>query len=147
MGCHFLLQGNLPDPGFKPESHVPQADSLPSKPPGKPKQIMKQILILQMAAIISFCGFFLFVFFLFFFSAEFPWVLSKQVWDLEFSLFCCLNYILCPRAAHYSSCPSSTGAIFQEPLRMPETVDRTDSTHVFPYTHTPTLEPNLQIRQ
>ena len=28
MGCHFLLQGNLPDPGIKPSSPAWQADSL-----------------------------------------------------------------------------------------------------------------------
>ena len=89
MGCHFLLQGNLPDPGFKPESHVPQADSLPSKPPGKPKQIMKQILILQMAAIISFCGVFLFFFlFCFFFLQSFPGFLANRsgIWNFLYSV-------------------------------------------------------------
>ena len=35
MGCHFLLPGNLPDPGIKPRSPALQADSLPSEPPGK----------------------------------------------------------------------------------------------------------------
>ena len=29
VGCHFLLQGNLPDPGIEPVSLVLQADSLP----------------------------------------------------------------------------------------------------------------------
>ena len=36
VGCHFLLQGNLPDPGIKPGSPTLQADALPSEPPGKP---------------------------------------------------------------------------------------------------------------
>ena len=36
-GCHFLLQGNFPDPGIKPGSPALQVDSLPSEPPGKPK--------------------------------------------------------------------------------------------------------------
>ena len=35
MGCHALLQGNLPEPGIKDGSLVLQADSLPSEPPGK----------------------------------------------------------------------------------------------------------------
>ena len=35
VGCHFLLQGNLPDPGIKPRSPELQADSLLSEPPGK----------------------------------------------------------------------------------------------------------------
>ena len=29
MGCHFLLQGNLPNPGLEPMSPTWQADSLP----------------------------------------------------------------------------------------------------------------------
>ena len=36
VGCHFLLQGNLPNPGIKPRSPALQADSFPSEPPGKP---------------------------------------------------------------------------------------------------------------
>ena len=38
-GCHFLLQGSLPDPGIEAASLVSpalQADSLPSQPAGKP---------------------------------------------------------------------------------------------------------------
>ena len=43
MGCHSLLQGNLPNPGIKSSSPTLQADSLPSQPPGKlsPKQEMQ----------------------------------------------------------------------------------------------------------
>ena len=37
VGCHALLQGNLPDPRMEPWSPALQADSLPAKPPGKPK--------------------------------------------------------------------------------------------------------------
>ncbi|XP_060264615.1 uncharacterized protein PUDP isoform X3 [Ovis aries] len=33
VGCHFLLQGNLPCPGVKPQSPALQADSLASEPP------------------------------------------------------------------------------------------------------------------
>ena len=29
VGCHFLLQGNLPNPGIEPKSPALQADSLP----------------------------------------------------------------------------------------------------------------------
>ena len=36
MGCHFLLQGNLPDPGIELRSLALQADALTSEPPGKP---------------------------------------------------------------------------------------------------------------
>ena len=35
VGCHFLLSGNLPDPGIEPRSPASQADSLPFEPPGK----------------------------------------------------------------------------------------------------------------
>ena len=35
VGCHFLLQGNLPNSGIEPGSPALQADALPSKPPGK----------------------------------------------------------------------------------------------------------------
>ena len=34
---YSLLQGIFPNPGFKPRSPTLQADSLPTKPPGKPK--------------------------------------------------------------------------------------------------------------
>ena len=33
--CHFLLQGNLPNPGIEPGSPAMQADSLPIELPGK----------------------------------------------------------------------------------------------------------------
>ena len=35
VGCHSLLQGDLPNPGIKPRSPALQADSLPSEPIGK----------------------------------------------------------------------------------------------------------------
>ena len=31
MDCHFLLQGNLPNPGIEPGSPALQADALPSE--------------------------------------------------------------------------------------------------------------------
>ena len=34
VGCHFLLQGNLPDPGIEPGSPALQADALLSEPSG-----------------------------------------------------------------------------------------------------------------
>ena len=37
VGCHALLQGNLPDPRIEPGSPALQADSLLSEPPGKPE--------------------------------------------------------------------------------------------------------------
>ena len=37
VGCHALLQGNLPNPGMEYRSPSLQVDSLPSEPPGKPK--------------------------------------------------------------------------------------------------------------
>ena len=36
-GSPFLSPGDLPDPGNQPGSPALQADSLPSEPPGKPK--------------------------------------------------------------------------------------------------------------
>jgi len=36
VGCHALLQGNLPNPGIEPRSPTMQADSLPSELLGKP---------------------------------------------------------------------------------------------------------------
>ena len=36
LGCHFLLQGNLPSPGVKPASPALLMDSVPTKPSGKP---------------------------------------------------------------------------------------------------------------
>ena len=37
MGCCFLPQGNLPNPGIESRFPTLQPDSLPSEPPGKPK--------------------------------------------------------------------------------------------------------------
>ena len=37
VGSLFLLQGTLPNPGIKHRSPALQADSLPSEPPGNPK--------------------------------------------------------------------------------------------------------------
>ena len=34
VGCHFLLQGNLPNPGIEPRSPTLQADALTSEGPG-----------------------------------------------------------------------------------------------------------------
>ena len=39
VGCHALLQGNLPNSGIKPRSPTLQADSLTSEPSGKPMNI------------------------------------------------------------------------------------------------------------
>ena len=36
-GLPFPSSGDLPDPGIEPESPASEADSLPSKPPGKPQ--------------------------------------------------------------------------------------------------------------
>ena len=37
VGCHSLLQGDLPNPGIEPRSPVLEADALTSEPPGKPR--------------------------------------------------------------------------------------------------------------
>ena len=36
MACHFLLQGNLPNPGIEPASPASLADFFPAEPAGKP---------------------------------------------------------------------------------------------------------------
>ena len=36
MGCHFLLQGNLPNPGIEPAYPASLADFFPAEPAGKP---------------------------------------------------------------------------------------------------------------
>ena len=41
VGCHALLQGNLPNPGTEPGSPALQADSLSSETPGKPSNYSK----------------------------------------------------------------------------------------------------------
>ena len=38
-GLPFPSPGDLPDPGIEPRSPTLQADTLPSKPPGKPKGV------------------------------------------------------------------------------------------------------------
>ena len=52
MGSHFLLQGNLPDPGIKLGSPSLQADSLPSEPPRKPS-FVKNTTFAQLLKAIS----------------------------------------------------------------------------------------------
>ena len=39
-GLPFPSPGDLPDPGIEPRSPTLQSDFLPSKPPGKPKNII-----------------------------------------------------------------------------------------------------------
>ena len=36
VGCHFLLQGGLPDPGIEPESPALTGGFFTTEPPGKP---------------------------------------------------------------------------------------------------------------
>ena len=42
VGCHFLLQGNLPDPGIETRSSTLQADSLLCEPPRKSFSCLEQ---------------------------------------------------------------------------------------------------------
>ena len=44
VGCHFLLQGNLSDPGFEPTSPALQVDSLPLNHLGSPKLAPRFVL-------------------------------------------------------------------------------------------------------
>ena len=47
VGCH-AIPGDLLNPGIKPRSFALQADSLPSEPPGKPKNTgMSSLSLLQ----------------------------------------------------------------------------------------------------
>ena len=52
VGCHSLLQGNLPNPGTEPGSPVLQVDSLPTelrgKPLGKNKSNHLKIIFLEL---------------------------------------------------------------------------------------------------
>ena len=43
VGCHFLLQGNLPHPGIEPGSSALETDSLPSELSGSPQNHVKQL--------------------------------------------------------------------------------------------------------
>ena len=47
VGCHSLLQDNLPNTGIKPRSPALQADSLSSEPSGKPKAKEGNIKLLK----------------------------------------------------------------------------------------------------
>ena len=40
VGCHFLLQGNLPDPGIEPASPALAGGFFPTESPGKPIQLL-----------------------------------------------------------------------------------------------------------
>ena len=44
VGCHFLLQRNLSDPGFEPTSPALQVDSLPLNDLGSPKLAPRFVL-------------------------------------------------------------------------------------------------------
>ena len=37
VGCHFVLQGNLPDPGIEPASPTRAGGLSITEPPGKPE--------------------------------------------------------------------------------------------------------------
>ena len=39
-GLPFPSPGDLPDPGIEPRSPALQADTLPSEPPGKPREAL-----------------------------------------------------------------------------------------------------------
>ena len=79
MGCHFLLLGNLPDPGIKPRSPALQADALTSEPPGKLNKVYK--LHLKLYLKITHC-----------LAKEFNIVI--QMYEPEFSYFYQLTYML-----------------------------------------------------
>ena len=43
----FPSPGDLPDPGIKPRSPALWADALPSEPPGKPRNALPTLVIVQ----------------------------------------------------------------------------------------------------
>ena len=43
VGCHFLLQGNLPDPGIKPASPALAGGFFTTEPPGNPDKLQVTI--------------------------------------------------------------------------------------------------------
>jgi len=47
----FPSPGDLPNPGIKPMSPALQADSLPSEPPRKPRQVIKSLQIPEISFI------------------------------------------------------------------------------------------------
>ena len=49
MGCHALLQGNLPDPGVQTGSPARQADSLAAEPPRKGHSLKVHTLISKLS--------------------------------------------------------------------------------------------------
>ena len=58
VGCHFFLQGGLPNPGIEPRSPTLQADALPSDPPGKqPPSTSSKIISSSMSSSTPFPGF------------------------------------------------------------------------------------------
>ena len=51
VSCHALSPGDLPSPGIEPRPPALQADSLPSEPPGKPRNTgVGSLSLLQLPA-------------------------------------------------------------------------------------------------
>ena len=48
VGCHAVLQGDLPNPGIEPSAPALQADSLPTELPGKPGSSLTVFTIVKM---------------------------------------------------------------------------------------------------
>jgi len=51
VGCHFLFQGDLPDPGIESTSPAMAGGFFTTEPPGKPLQI--SIFIIKSLALIE----------------------------------------------------------------------------------------------
>ena len=61
VGCHFLLQGNLPDPGIKPTSPASPALTgrfFTTEPPEKPTQnsYLSNVYSLQILVLVLYCN-------------------------------------------------------------------------------------------
>ena len=65
-GCHFLLQGNLPNPGIKPMSPALAGGFLTMEPPGKPTCLCQLLFI------------------------HFRLLLSLWTWDIGIGIICFL---------------------------------------------------------
>ena len=55
VGCHALLQGDLPKPRIEPRSPALQVDSLPSEPPGKPR-LLRACSKMLVFVVLVFCS-------------------------------------------------------------------------------------------
>ena len=84
LGCHFLLQGNLPGPGVKPASPALLTDSLPTEPSGRPIHLgislTKYVVVVQSLSRVR--------------LFETPWTIAHQA-SLSFTISQSLLKLIC----------------------------------------------------